>query len=610
MPDLLNDFLNPSFLSTLVVSNNASQASGQESRNCRECGESIEPLVIECPFCGTVNPFDKRRREKSNRPEREITTTVASENHNGIYSILKNSDGSFSCTCSSFLKQNDVQNGAGYATCKHIRNNFNRSVLPQLDNPKQPTDWQKAFLKKLGVTNMENLTNAQAYFLIKDHLDWQGVSYREIEEMLQTHGKVSILPIIGVGIEFESHVPQSLGREGLSAKLIEAGLPCRVTGYDHTLYTDEQGRPQFKIATDGSVTAPEGFQPMEVVTPKLFGEKGFGDVSKMLQILKDENVGVNRSCSAHVHVSAYDYSDEELLHLALVWAKIEAPVLWYFVSPSRRNHNFYCKRINGDYLERLTIRGASGIGDRCYSLNVAAFNQYKTVEFRLHNGTTNAEKIIPWVIFLMKLVESVKNGLRHSEVEATLEGVFKAVGMIDSAITPIQRAREFLAERYERFQQLREDLEDTSATPTPINLERIDDILSRRPELLDDVRRNYEVRQSLQNSAPALAANSIRNIRHLRASRHMWTDMENHVPDIDAATYTIPGISNSSFTLTREGDNRVELSDKLTCRCAAFRRGNFCLHSINLAQHLFRKILDRDYPLPANHMDYIRQGGD
>lgn len=600
MPDLLS----VDYLSALPVTDSVrTEQVSEQNTQCRSCGEPIESRRIECPSCGAVNPFDKRRRLENNRPKRESFATMSSQNHNGIYSIFKNSDGSYSCNCPSFLKQNEVQNGAGYATCKHIRQVFSENDLPQPGDTKSPSDWQKAALKKLSVLNVENLTNSQAYFLLKDHLSWQGISYREIEDILQNHGKISILPIVGVGIEFESHVPLNLGREGLSAKFIEAGLPCRVTGYNHELYADNEGRPQFKIATDGSLMPPPGYDSMEVVTPKLFGAKGFEDVHKLSRLFREHGIRINSSCATHVHVGVYDFTDEELLALAMVWAKIEVPVLWYLVSPSRRNGS-YSKRLTEDVLMRLAMQGSSRFGDRFLSLNITAFHRYKTVEFRLHNGTTRAEKIIPWVIFLMKLVESVKNGLRYSDVEPALEEVFNAVGMDDTAITPITSAREYLTGRFEHWRR-HEGENGHTANVRQINFEEIERRIESRPEWLDEIRRNHDTRQALETTNPELPENAIRNLRHQRASRRIW-GMETHVQDINAESFTIPGSGEALFTVTREGADRVGLSDRLTCNCRVFRGRGFCFHSINLADYLYRQVLERDYALPENYWEYIR----
>ena len=51
-------------------------------------------------------------------PSREEHSTVESGSLFGQYKIYRNGDGTFSCTCPSFLQRKDLVNG----TCKHIRN--------------------------------------------------------------------------------------------------------------------------------------------------------------------------------------------------------------------------------------------------------------------------------------------------------------------------------------------------------------------------------------------------------------------------------------------------------------------------------------------------------
>jgi len=72
------------------------------------------------PSCGAINLDRKRLRHEDNRPIREIVQNITSPNYNGKYNIYCNSDGSYSCNCLSFLRQKDIQNGNGFATCKHI----------------------------------------------------------------------------------------------------------------------------------------------------------------------------------------------------------------------------------------------------------------------------------------------------------------------------------------------------------------------------------------------------------------------------------------------------------------------------------------------------------
>ena len=415
----------------------------RESISCRNCQGPLGADEVECPSCGTINLLKDRRRQPDHRPSRNSITEVESGNFNGKYQIFKNSDGSYGCNCLSFLFQKGIENGVGFATCKHIREYLNGNPAIELSGVRSPSTWQNAALKRFGVEANEHLTDAQAYFLFQDLLSKQGVEYREYEGLLRERQTVSLLPIYSFGVEFEMLVRD---RQGLEGKLAQLGLPAFQTGYDHQMTS------KWKIGSDGSIRTEPGYAQVELVSPKLFGAQGFDAVRKALGAANEIGSKVNSSCGFHVHVDAWNWDTALMLEIAKVWAKIEAPVLWYFVSPSRRN-NRYCKRFETENLVQLA-EGA--LRDRYHSLNLCAFEAHKTVEFRLHNGTAEAQKAIPWIVFCLMLVHAVKKGLKSRDVEPAFDGVMDAVGMGDGATSLIREARNYL---YGRYMHWKEDAE-------------------------------------------------------------------------------------------------------------------------------------------------------
>lgn len=562
---------------------------------CRGCGGDIRPGTIKCPRCGIINPFTPRRRLVTNRPGREHVAAVASRNFNGVYTIHRNQDQSLSCNCPSFLQQKEVQNGNGFATCKHIRDHFGQN-LPRLENPCKATEWQKAALAKLGVQNTAHLTNSQAYFLFGDLLDWQGLDYREYEATLQRHGKIELLPYLSFGIEFEGGVTGS--NEAFSLKMNEASLPCVVPGYTHSLLTDAEGRPQWKIVTDGSVHV-EGFTSVEVVTPKLFGAKGIAAVHRFSELWKEQGCSVNRSCGSHVHFDAYDWTLDDMVRLALVWAKIEVPVLWYLVSPSRRNGDF-CKRVDEDYVVELTEDGPERL-NRYHSLNLAAYQAHRTIEIRLHQGTTESKKIVPWAVFMAKLLNAIKNGLTHREVEPTIEGVFAAIGFGSEAAVPVIReAKAYLETRYAHWK------EDARRNPShmphtvALSLARLEKRavagIEAARERIERERIDREVEREFRQRTGAQTAFGTMSVYALQQGRPSRRQiLDSVITDINAAEWQIPSINggNGRFTVTRGGGELLNPADTLSCNCPRGRGGNSCAHVMNVARHLYGAYADR-----------------
>ena len=538
-------------------------------RSCHGCGLILGRETIECPSCGAINLDRKRLRHQDNRPTREIAQSVTSVNYNGKYNIYRNSDGSYSCNCLSFLRQKDVRNGHGFAGCKHIQEYLNQNPMEVLKDPPKPTDWQLIAMKRLGVECSEHLTDAQAYFIFRDMLNKQGVEYREYEELLKEHGTVSLLPIYSFGVEFEGFVRSSHGIEGLGRSLTDAGISTVSLGYTHALMNE------WKIVPDSSVNGLAGYSPLELVTPKLFGAYGFQLLRKALDAWKEAGAGVNASCGTHVHIDAYNWDRRDMLELAKIWAKIERKVVWGLVSPSRRN-NSYCRPVDREYLKQLASYGATHL-DRYHSLNLSSYGLYHTVEFRLHNGTYEAKKIIPWIVFLLKLTDSVKRGLTHGAMtDLSIEGVLDAIGLNRSATSLLREAREYLVSRFRYWTRDAETNPSHAWTNQEIDLDGIEEEVR-----YDGALRRYhqERRTPAASEDPALPANSVLNLAGRIPSASL-SDSE-----------LIHGSVSSSWEVRSRRSELIHVvilnpDDTLTCTWRTFRSNKHCLHTVNIARFL------------------------
>lgn len=378
--------VNIDVLDELLETSDITRELASSERICHTCRGQLETEAVECPGCGTINLDRKRRRKEKNRPTRDAVQEVVSGNHNGKYTIFRNSDGSLSCTCYSFLFQRGVENSVGYSTCKHIRDYLSRETVPCIITAEGFSPWQEVALKRFGVEVNSHITNAQAYFVFHDLLARQGVRYREYEHLLRNYGKVNLLPVYAFGVELEGMVRGT--KEQFKHALAEAGIEAEISAYATTLSN------QWKLASDSTIQRiPDGFTGVELKTPKLFGSGGFEMIRKALYVWNELGSMVNSSCGTHVHIDAWNWDERHMVELARIWTKIEQKVIWFLVSPSRRN-NRYCKRVDRNYIVNLEGNG-SIILDRYYSLNLSAFHRHRTIEFRIHNSTTDAKKIIP-----------------------------------------------------------------------------------------------------------------------------------------------------------------------------------------------------------------------
>lgn len=211
--------------------------------------------------------------------------------------------------------------------------------------------------------------------------------------------------IEAVGVE-ASRVAQALR---------SAGIEAQVQSYNHTT------QACWKLVHDGSLYDERTSYTFELVSPPLAGEAGFEQLRTVSRVLAELGVRVNRSCGFHVHVEVADLDDEALKRVVALAVRFERS-MDKLVSKSRRgSRNQFCKSDRRtlartrpqalQVLERCStfaeMRSALRC-DRYHKLNLESYSRYRTVEFRQHNGTTDSDKMIPWIALCIGIVESAK----------------------------------------------------------------------------------------------------------------------------------------------------------------------------------------------------------
>ena len=208
------------------------------------------------------------------------------------------------------------------------------------------------------------------------------------------------------GVELEVIMPANSrgerGRDALAARMVEAGVVCAHENYNH------RTRPHWKIVTDGSI----GNENAEIVSPILMGEDGFEQIRKVCHALDAHGCRVDRTTGLHVHVGARDRFGEQIgffKELVRTYAKFE-PVIDQLMARSRRARSSqWCRPpVYNDAVERATtidrVMSQANPNGRYSKLNLTAMHTHGTVEFRQHQGTTNAQKIENWVKLCLRMV--------------------------------------------------------------------------------------------------------------------------------------------------------------------------------------------------------------
>ncbi len=207
----------------------------------------------------------------------------------------------------------------------------------------------------------------------------------------------------GVEIEFIGD------KDAVAQALNDAGIPCQAERRNRIT------RSYWKIVSDSSISPNaddirRGWEGWELVSPILKGRRGLEEIKEVCAVLKTVGVSVNKTCGLHVHHDARDFQTETFKNIIKIYTRFEETID-SLVAPSRRgNNNTYCQSLLEIDIERIlkqdnfqSIRAY--YGDRYKKLNIESFVTHGTIEFRQHQGTVNADKIINWIKLTQAIVE-------------------------------------------------------------------------------------------------------------------------------------------------------------------------------------------------------------
>jgi len=186
-----------------------------------------------------------------------------------------------------------------------------------------------------------------------------------------------------VGVEIEMICIAT--KETLETALIQHGLAGFVrVGTDGS------------IKTDNSSGVREYTWELTVMCKQEDLKYTFNKLNKVLN-LNYIKAYVNNSCGLHVHIDCRN-RDHIKVYRNLVNA---LPVLKGMVPHERVTSPHalqYCS-------ENKTNKYVDAVGHRYQMVNPDAYNKYKTIEVRLHSGSTNAIKIVNWASLLVAIAE-------------------------------------------------------------------------------------------------------------------------------------------------------------------------------------------------------------
>jgi len=228
------------------------------------------------------------------------------------------------------------------------------------------------------------------------------------------------------GVEMEM---VGVTKEQVAAALTAAGIPCQ------TSYYGSPNSSFWKAQPDGSVQvthANQGQGSCELVSPILRGEAGLATIRRVCAVLATINAKVNKKCGLHVHMGARDLSHDEIKKICKIWVRDENIIDMVMPVSRRANNNRYCRsnltkdtsaynepgtamytvddmfnRISSARTFQQLQYAVCPIG-RYHKLNLCAFAEHGTIEFRQHSGTVEADKICYWIEFLDSMIAEAR----------------------------------------------------------------------------------------------------------------------------------------------------------------------------------------------------------
>lgn len=228
-----------------------------------------------------------------------------------------------------------------------------------------------------------------------------------------------IRPRFGVEIEFVR--PSNVTEHEIADALTGSGLSCRFENYNH------HTRDYWKLTTDSSCG-------LELVTPPLFWEDRHA-IREATRVLKSCGATVNRDCGFHVHhewpwvanlrLTRRDRASR-LIRVVQTYERC-LPLLTHLMPASRFSTSGdpgamrYCRWNDGKIITSdWNYEGIPGVqcDDRAkyVAVNIQNLDQRTTIEFRQHQGTLNATKMVAWVELTRQIVHAAS--LRDDQVEA------------------------------------------------------------------------------------------------------------------------------------------------------------------------------------------------
>ena len=202
--------------------------------------------------------------------------------------------------------------------------------------------------------------------------------------------------------------------------------------------------PEYKCKQLGLIPLRDGsISGHEYTTIPMKGIDGINLLANQMRELK-ENCSINRDCSIHLHLGGFPLEEDKILKLYNLCFDLQNeigelfPYYVYNTSRYKSNGKDYCKKLpkkmnSMDVLYNFLADGNADWNgslsrphpndprrDRkwevhsryyyCNFINMLFGSNIKTVEFRIHNASTNIDKLVNWLYICIAILNYAENG--------------------------------------------------------------------------------------------------------------------------------------------------------------------------------------------------------
>ena len=242
------------------------------------------------------------------------------------------------------------------------------------------------------------------------------------------------------------------------AELRAAGLEVsKFAGYTH-----EDSETAWKVTTDSSVTSYNTgtYVGLELVSPILKGDKGLDDLRTALTVLSNIGARVDSTCGLHVHHNASSFDHQQLINIVNLYYTHQAGINTILPKSRRTSARArYCKPIPTRSLAAINyerryidcnteneklMKAVHSFTTRYLVINLHAFLRHKTVEFRQHSGTLDADKAEAWILLTYQMMRyaSTHTVDEPQNNRKSLQQLLETIGLEDTWVSDYLNSRQ------------------------------------------------------------------------------------------------------------------------------------------------------------------------